>query len=68
MNYYPIFLELRGRPCLVVGGGEVATEKIEELLKAEANVTVISPNVTQCIQRYADLGGPASFTPSLQGG
>lgn len=57
MNYYPIFLDLRGRPCLVVGGGEVATGKIEELLKAEANVTVISPKVTQCIQRYADLGG-----------
>jgi len=57
MNYYPIFLDLRGRPCLVVGGGEVATGKIEELLKAEANVTVISPKVTQRIQRYADLGG-----------
>jgi len=57
MNYYPIFLDLRGRPCLVVGGGEVAAGKIEELLKAEANVTVISPKVTRRIQRYADLGG-----------
>ena len=56
MNYYPIFLDLCGRPCLVVGGGEVATRKIEELLKAEADVTVISPKVTQCIQRYVDLG------------
>jgi precorrin-2 dehydrogenase len=57
MKYYPMVLDLRGRRCLVVGGGEVATGKIEELLKAEADVTVISPKVTQCIQRYADLGG-----------
>ena len=57
MNYYPIFLDLCGRPCLVVGGGEVATRKIEELLKAEADVTVISPKITQRIQRYAELGG-----------
>lgn len=57
MNYYPIFLDLRGRRCLVVGGGDVATGKIEGLLKAEANVTVISPKVTRRIQRYADLGG-----------
>ena len=57
MNYYPIFLDLRGRPCLVVGGGDVAAGKIEGLLKAEANVTVISPKVTRRIQRYADLGG-----------
>jgi siroheme synthase-like protein len=54
MNYYPIFLDFRGRPCLVVGGGEVATRKVAGLLSAEAKVTVISPKVTERIQRYAD--------------
>ena len=49
MNYYPLFLDLRGRPCLVVGGGRMATEKVEGLLGAEADVSVISPEVTDAI-------------------
>jgi siroheme synthase-like protein len=43
MAYYPIFLELKGRPCLVVGGGRVAARKAEGLLAAGARVTVVSP-------------------------
>lgn len=53
MNYYPIFLDLRGKPCLVVGGGEIATRKVEGLLGAAANVTVISPEASEMIQRHA---------------
>lgn len=49
MHYYPIALDLRGRPCLVVGGGEIATRKVEGLLSAGANLTVISPEVTETI-------------------
>ncbi len=56
MTYYPIFLDLRGRPCLVVGGGEIATRKIEGLLQAGASVTVISPEVTEIIRDHADAG------------
>ena len=36
MAYYPLFLELKGRPCLVVGGGQVAARKVEGLLAAGA--------------------------------
>jgi siroheme synthase-like protein len=43
MAYYPIFLELKGKPCLVVGGGQVAARKVEGLLSAGARVTVMSP-------------------------
>jgi siroheme synthase-like protein len=46
MGYYPIFLEMKGRPCLVVGGGQVAQRKVEGLLAAEAAVTVVSPGLT----------------------
>ena len=46
MNYYPIFLRVAGRPCVVIGGGIVAEEKIDSLLKAGARVTVISPQLT----------------------
>jgi precorrin-2 dehydrogenase/sirohydrochlorin ferrochelatase len=53
MNYYPIFLDLRGRPCLVVGGGEIATRKVEGLIGAAASVTVISPEASEMIRQHA---------------
>lgn len=46
MRYYPIFLDLRGRRCVVVGGGRVAERKVLALLRAGADVHVISPSVT----------------------
>jgi precorrin-2 dehydrogenase/sirohydrochlorin ferrochelatase len=46
MRYYPIFLDLRGRRCTVVGGGRVAERKVMALLRAGASVRVISPAVT----------------------
>ena len=42
MNYFPIFADLNHRPVLVVGGGEVATRKINLLLKANADVRVVA--------------------------
>jgi len=46
MGFYPIFLEIADRPCLVVGGGAVAQRKVEGLLAAGAQVTVVSPRLT----------------------
>lgn len=43
MEYYPVFLALEGKPCLVVGGGAVALGKVSGLLRAGARVTVVSP-------------------------
>jgi precorrin-2 dehydrogenase/sirohydrochlorin ferrochelatase len=46
MHYYPIFLDLRRRDCIVVGGGPVAERKVKALLRAGARVQVISPTLT----------------------
>ena len=50
---YPIMLDLTGVPVLVVGGGKVALRKIEGLLNAHADVTVVAPMVGDDIH---DLG------------
>jgi precorrin-2 dehydrogenase/sirohydrochlorin ferrochelatase len=43
MRYFPINLDIRGRPVVVVGGGAVAARKCSALLEAGANITVIAP-------------------------
>lgn len=45
MNYYPIFLDLKGKKCVVIGGGNVALRKVKSLVEAQANVVVISPKI-----------------------
>jgi siroheme synthase-like protein len=53
--YYPAFLDLRGRPVVVIGGGREAQRKVEGLLAAQAKVTVVSPALTKSLrQRLAD--------------
>jgi precorrin-2 dehydrogenase/sirohydrochlorin ferrochelatase len=47
MAYLPIFLDVVGRRCLVVGGGEVAARKVASLLEAGAEVVVISPSMVE---------------------
>ena len=50
---YPIFLNIERRPVLVVGGGTVAEQKIKGVLEANADVTVIAPQVSAIIENYA---------------
>lgn len=55
MDALPIFIKLKNRRCVVIGGGEVATRKVVMLLKAEAAVTVISPQLcAELAQLLAD--------------
>jgi precorrin-2 dehydrogenase/sirohydrochlorin ferrochelatase len=46
LKYYPIFLDIRGKICVIVGGGEVAARKAERLLDCGAKVFVISPKLS----------------------
>jgi precorrin-2 dehydrogenase/sirohydrochlorin ferrochelatase len=58
---YPAFIDLRGRRCLVVGGGPVGTEKTEKLVEAGAAVRLVSPDVTPRLRRLADDGAIAEL-------
>ncbi len=55
-DYYPVFLNLKGRPCVILGGGRVAEGKISRLREAGATITVISPQVTPVIRTAAQEG------------
>lgn len=46
-------MDLTGKPCLIVGGGEVALRKAKSLLEAGARITVIAPEVSS---KFANLG------------
>jgi len=56
MKYYPAFLDLRDRPCLVVGGGPVAERKAIVLFDAGADLSVVSPALTPHLLELADKG------------
>jgi siroheme synthase-like protein len=56
MSLLPIFVKLAGRPCLLVGAGEVALQKIPSLLAAEARLRVIAPRIRPGIVALANEG------------
>ncbi|MDD5180347.1 MAG: siroheme synthase CysG [Gallionellaceae bacterium] len=65
MDYLPIFLSLKGKQCLVAGGGEIAFRKASILVRAGAVVRVVSPALCKS---FATLAGveyiPERFQPS----
>jgi siroheme synthase-like protein len=56
MGYFPIFVDVTARPCLVVGGGPVAERKVEGLLEVQAAVTVVSPALGPRLEAWARQG------------
>lgn len=56
MNLYPVFLDLKDRAVLVVGGGEVAERKAEMLLSAGARLSVGAPDLTPVLTAWRDEG------------
>jgi siroheme synthase-like protein len=56
MGFYPIFLDITRRRCLVIGGGPVAERRVEGLLASGADLTLISPMVTDRLKKLAAQG------------
>jgi precorrin-2 dehydrogenase/sirohydrochlorin ferrochelatase len=56
MSLYPIFLKLEGHKVLIVGGGLIAQQKIEAVLRSATDVTVIAPQITPRIRLWAHQG------------
>src|ERR1700731_135477 len=68
MGYIPIFLDVTGRECVVVGGGEVAARKVESLLEAGAQVTVVSPRLSQSMEAIVDNGSVTHLARNYERG
>lgn len=45
MGYFPFFIDIEGKKCLIAGGGNVALRKIEKLLPFGADITVVAPKI-----------------------
>jgi len=68
VGYYPIFLEMKDRRCVVIGGGAVAERKVEGLVAVGANVTVISPAITDGLRDLLTQGAIRHVAREYRGG
>ena len=55
-GYYPLLLDIAQKPCIVLGGGKVAERKAKMLLRFDAKVKLISPEVTNTLRLLAQKG------------
>ncbi|MBF0345802.1 MAG: bifunctional precorrin-2 dehydrogenase/sirohydrochlorin ferrochelatase [Nitrospirae bacterium] len=56
MTYYPVFLNLNSKKCLLIGGGRVAQRKAIKLIDAGAHLTIVSPELTDGLRCLKDEG------------
>jgi len=68
MNYYPAFLNLKLKKAVVVGGGRIAERKVLTLIKAGADVTVISPRLTERLRKQKESGRISHISRSYRAG
>ncbi len=54
--YYPVYLAIKDRLCVIIGGGQIAEGKIASLLECGGNIRMIAPEVTEDVQDMADSG------------
>ncbi|MCW8193935.1 uroporphyrinogen-III C-methyltransferase [Proteobacteria bacterium 005FR1] len=62
MDYLPLFYDVRNRPCLLVGGGEVALRKAQSLIRSQAIVHVIAPEIDSALEQLVrEKGGKVEY-------
>lgn len=66
MDYMPFFFNLKNRPCLMVGGGVIATRKARLLVKAGARLIVVSPYITDELQSMVAASGGEQYFREYQ--
>jgi precorrin-2 dehydrogenase/sirohydrochlorin ferrochelatase len=67
LKYYPVFLDIKDKKCVIVGGGEVAARKAERLLDCGAKVVVISPKLTPELAALKDKNLISHITAEYSG-
>lgn len=68
MDYFPVFLDIKKRKCLLVGGGDVATRKGRLLTKAGAVLRVVAPEISAELRELAALHNGEVFVREYQSG
>lgn len=68
MKYFPMFFQLENRPCLVVGGGDVAARKVSLLVRAGGKVSVISPDLCESLQGRLNAGEITHLAKNFEAG
>ncbi|MDO4554589.1 MAG: bifunctional precorrin-2 dehydrogenase/sirohydrochlorin ferrochelatase [Lachnospiraceae bacterium] len=61
MAYFPMFIDLKGKRCVIAGGGKVACRKAESLCRFEAQVEVIAPEICPELEAFEDSNREISF-------
>lgn len=56
MKYYPVNLNIKGKLCVVIGGGRVAERKVRNLLPCGGRVRVVSPDLTDVLSKWVSQG------------
>src|SRR5579859_6547675 len=56
MGYLPLFTDVTDQPCVVIGGGALAADRVRVLLAAGAGVTVIAPALTELLTELERIG------------
>ncbi len=55
MPYFPMFIDLKKQPVLIVGGGEVALRKTQKLMSYEADITIVAPQILPSLENMTGI-------------